>query len=131
MARIAFDLDGTLVGWSPKEGRLAPSLRPGILRVLRRLHDQGHTLILWTFAARAWWFQVRAMFPQLRGVFAEVYTRDDTPPHWTQGRGVAEPVKDIRRIAADVLVDNEPAHHEWARRHGLEGQYVLVSTFGV
>lgn len=128
MARIAFDLDATLVGFLP-DGSLA--LRPHILKVLRNLKAQGHTLIIWTFGTRPWWRQVRAEFPVLLDFFTEVVTREEIPQTVTTGRGFPEPVKDIRLINADVLVDNEPAHHEWAKRHGLAHRYVLVKAFGL
>jgi len=126
MARIAFDLDGTIVGFRGER----PVMRRGLLKVVRNLRRQGHTLILWTFGNRAWWREAQSIFPELRGQFHEVYTRDDLPRQTTRGRGYSEHVKDIRRINADVLVDNDSAHHEWAKRHGLARQYVLVETLG-
>jgi len=124
--RIAFDLDQTLVGFVG--GKLM--LRPGIIKVLHNLRQQGHTLILWTYANRDWWRHVRAVFPALLYYFGEVFTREEMPGVITTGRGFPEPVKDIRLINADVLVDNDPAHHAWARRHGLAHRYVPVRSFG-
>lgn len=128
MGRIAFDMDGTIVGFD-REGNLR--MRPGIDRVLVKLRSQNHTLILWTFGNRPWWRKVRSQFPILGRVFHEAYTRDDISPKVTTGRGYPEPIKDIRLINADVLVDNEPAHYEWAKRHGLAHRYVKVESFGV
>lgn len=129
-ARIVWDLDGTVVGLVRTPAGTRISLRPGIVRVLEKLRRDGHTLVLWTFGTRRWWWRVREAFPVLRDVFAEVWTRDELPGKLTEGRGFPEPVKDIRMVRGDVLVDNEPAHHEWARRHGLAHRYVLVRTFG-
>lgn len=126
MARVVFDLDGTIVG--KVKGQYV--VRPGILDVIRSRRQKGDTVILWTFGNRAWWRRVRQMFPQLDGLFAEVYTKDELPGHATQGAGGPVDVKDIRLIAGDVLVDNDPVHHEWARRHGLSHQYVQVATLG-
>lgn len=127
MGRICFDLDGTLVGFTP-DGRLA--LRPNIVKVLAKLKAQGHQLSIWTFGTRPWWRKVRAQFPALLDYFSQVYTREEIPVHITEGRGRPEPVKDVRLIDADVLVDNDPAHYAWAKRHGLAHRYVLVRTFG-
>jgi beta-phosphoglucomutase-like phosphatase (HAD superfamily) len=121
-------MDGTLVGFKP-DGSLA--LRPHVIKVLRSLKKQGHTLIIWTFGTRPWWREVRARFPILLHYFSEVVTREEIPQTVTTGRGFPEPVKDIRLINADVLVDNDPSHHEWAKRHGLGGRYILVPTFGI
>ena len=49
MARIAFDLDGTLVG--VVNGQL--TLRQGLVRAIAEFRRQGHTLILWTFGTRS------------------------------------------------------------------------------
>lgn len=128
MARIAYDLDGTIVGL--KNGTEA-FLRPGIIPAIKKLKKKGHTVILWTFGNDEWWKEVRRMFPELRNLFHEVYTRDNMLHRMTvTPKGEMEHVKDVRRIAADVLVDNDPVHHRWARRHGLAKRYVLVNTIG-
>lgn len=127
MARIVFDLDGTLVGFD-RRGQL--SLNRPLVQVAQTRRAKGDTVILWTFGNRRWWRRVAARFPVLRTIFHEVYTKDELPGHVTHGRGIPEPVKDIRIIAGDVLVDNEPAHQEWAKRHGLAQQYILVRTYG-
>lgn len=127
MSRIVFDLDGTLVGFD-RHGRLV--LNRALLSVAARHRQEGHTLVLWTFGTRKWWRKVARAFPVLRSVFHEIYSRDELPGRVTEGRGFPEPVKDIRVVRGDVLVDNEPAHYEWAKRHGLAKKYILVPTFG-
>lgn len=127
MARIVFDMDGTLVGFRI-DGRLA--LNRKLVTVAERLRAQGHTLILWTFGNRLWWRKVARQYPVLRQLFREVYSRDELPGHVTEGRGFPEPVKDIRIVNGDVLIDNNDSHLSWARRHGLAQQYILVPTFG-
>ena len=112
MARIVFDLDQTLVGFFPKRNPTELRLNRQLLAVARRHHHRGDTLILWTLGNREWWREVRRTFPELRGVFHEVYTRDELPGHVTVGRGFAEPVKDIRVVNGDVLIDNNVAHEE-------------------
>lgn len=128
MARVVFDLDGTIVG--EVAGRYV--VRPGILQVIQARKAKGDTVILWTFGNRAWWRKVQSMFPAMRGLFAEVYTRDELPGHVTRSPGsyIPQVVKDIRIVAGDVLVDNDPVHHDWAKRHGLAHRYVKVSTLG-
>jgi hypothetical protein len=126
VARIVFDLDGTIVG-KVKDRYV---LRPGMVSVIQNRKKQGDTVILWTFGNRAWWRRVQQMFPQLAHLFSEVYTKDELPGHVTSGPGGPAAVKDIRIIAGDVLVDNDPSHHEWAARHGLAGRYVKVATVG-
>lgn len=128
MARVVFDLDGTLVGFLP-DGRLALNRR--MLSVARRLREAGHVLVLWTFGNRRWWREVARRFPVLRETFHEVYSRDELPGRRTRVPGGVELVKDIRLVDGDVLVDNDESHRRWARRHGLESRYVVVPTFGV
>lgn len=125
--RIVFDLDQTLMGLR-HDGRLMLNRR--LLGVAQKLRRDGNTLILWTFGNRKWWRKAASMFPVLREVFQEIYSRDELPGRVTQGRGFPEPVKDIRLIQGDVLIDNDPAHIEWARRHGMAGQYIQVPSFG-
>jgi phosphoserine phosphatase len=129
MARIVFDLDGTLVGFERRPPFRLALNRP-MAEAAAGLRARGHTLVLWTFGNRPWWREVRRRFPVLRALFREVHTRDDLPGRVTEGRGFPEPVKDVRLVRGDVLVDNDPAHYEWARRHGLAHRYVLVPTFG-
>ena len=127
MARVVIDLDGTLVGFR-HDGTLA--LNRKLLRAASNLRAQGHTMILWTLGNRKWWREVARQYPVLRQLFHEVYSRDELPGRVTEGRGFPEAVKDLRIVNGDVLIDNEPAHLEWARRHGLQGRYILVPTFG-
>jgi hypothetical protein len=126
MARVVFDLDGTIVGKVQNQY----VIRRGMLEVIRARRAKGDTVILWTFGNRAWWNRVIQMFPILGLVFDEVYTKDELPGHVTNGARGPEAVKDIRVLAGDVLVDNDPSHHEWAARHGLAHRYVKVRTLG-
>ena len=120
-----------------KDGTLA--LNRKLVRVADKFRREGHTLILWTFGNRRWWREVARQYPVLRQLFHEVYSKDEQPGHRTQtphefaGRRVtyAEDVKDIRLVRGDVLIDNDPAHYNWAKRHGMESRYILVPSFGV
>jgi len=131
--RVAVDLDGTLVGFFKTEkGTEELRLRVEAVDLVRQLKAAGHTVLLWTFGNRTWWNEVVQAFPVLEDLFDEVYTRDDELHHITHARGVAEPVKDIRVLKADMLIDNDPRHREWAIRNGFDPlQYQLVSQFGL
>lgn len=127
MARIVFDLDGTLVGTRP-DGSLALNKR--LVKAAINLREQGHTLILWTFGSRGWWNEVAQHFPVLRMIFHEVYSKDELPGRTTRLHGKTEVVKDIRLVAGNVMIDNDEVHFEWARQHGLASRYIVVPTFG-
>lgn len=127
---IGFDLDGTLVGhWDRRDG-MKVRLRPEAKKWIEAARRRSCRVVLWTFGNRAWYETVAKMFPILR-TFDEVWTRDELPGHITRDpvRG-PEPVKDVRRLDLDLLIDNEPAHMRWATRHGLSNRYCIVPTFG-
>lgn len=127
--RCAFDLDGTLIGhWRRPGGQLEVALRPEAEDWLAKARASSE-VILWTFGNRAWYNELAAIFPILK-TFDEVVTRDELNPHVTVSGGMYEPVKDVRVLGVDLLVDNEPAHLRWAERHGLADRYLLVPTFG-
>lgn len=128
--RIVFDLDGTVIGIWRRGADMAIGLRPGAVEYIQRLKRAGHTPILWTFGSREWWRRVRGVFPVLRQLFDEVYTRDERPGKVTAGAYGVQNIKDIREIRGDYLIDNEPAHYDWAVRHGRASRYCLVPTYG-
>jgi hypothetical protein len=116
--RIAFDLDETLgvpiiedstiVGWQ---------LRPGAAELLQRLHSE-FVLCLWSVSSRR--YVDKAMRSGLDRWFSESYSWDELPGPW----------KDVRRIKADLLVDDSPHHLETAREHGLANSYLVVPAYG-
>ena len=123
-------MDGTLVGAFRAPDGMRYRLNRPLLQVICELKAKGHEMIIWTFGNRPWWRQVRAWWPELLQVFSEVYTRDDLSGHLTRGGGREEIVKDIRKVSGHMLIDNDPSHKQWAERHGMGEQYVLVPTFG-
>jgi hypothetical protein len=129
--RIAVDLDGTLIGAPPSDGGIRKSmLRSDLVQILSDFKRRGHTIILWTFGNRLWWQRVSDAFPILRSLFDKVYTRDEMPGRVTAVHEMFRAVKDIRLIDADVLIDNDSSHYDWAKEHGLESRYILIKTFG-
>lgn len=127
---VACDLDGTLVGhWTRPDGQLEVALRPEAEEWLGKIRASSKRMVLWTFGNRQWYTSMAALFPILK-IFDAVVTRDDLDPHVTVSGGRREPIKDVRVLGVDLLVDNEPAHLRWAERHGLADRYLLVPTFG-
>ncbi len=118
MPKIAFDLDETLgvpliegstiVGWQ---------LRAGSAGLLDRLKT-GYSLCLWSVSDRR--YVAKALSFGLSRWFREVYTWDEIPAQW----------KDVRRIAADYLVDDSPHHREQATAHGISSAYIVVPAYG-
>jgi hypothetical protein len=118
MRRIAFDLDETL-GVPLIEGNAIVGFqaRPGCLELLGRLRPR-FTLCLWSVSSRRYLDKVLGF--GLSEWFAETYSWDELPAAW----------KDVRRIRADLLVDDSPHHREAAARNGLEDHYVVVPVYG-
>jgi hypothetical protein len=116
--RIAFDLDetlgvpildgGTMIGWQ---------VRPGALDLLATLREQ-FALLLWSVAPRR--YVEKALSFGLGVFFAEVFAWEDLPESW----------KDVRRIAADWLIDDSPHHREAAARAGIADRYLLIPAYG-
>jgi hypothetical protein len=118
MRRIAFDLDETL-GVPLIEGDAIAGFqaRPGCLQLLGWLRPR-FTLCLWSVSNRRYLDKVLAF--GLSKWFAETYSWDELPGAW----------KDIRRIKADLLIDDSPHHREAAAKHGLADRYVVVPVYG-
>lgn len=129
METVAFDLDGTLVGYWPTEKGLVAKLRPLAEKWIRDARSTGARVILWTFATRDWYEEMADQFPILRE-FDKVYTREDLMNHVTRTEGYPRVVKDVRKLDVDLLIDNDPKHAEWASRYGLSERYLTVPTFG-
>ena len=118
MRRIAFDLDETL-GVPLIEGNaiVGFQIRPGCLNLLDRLRPR-FALCLWSVSNR----QLPGPVPlawALRLVRGD-YSWDELPGTW----------KDVRRIGADLLIDDSPHYREAAEKHGLADRYVVVPIYG-
>ena len=118
MKRIAFDLDETL-GVPLIEGDTIVGFqtRPGCLELLGRLRPL-YRLCLWSVSGRR--YVDKCLSFGLAGCFAETHSWDELPASW----------KDVRRIEADLLIDDSPHHREAAARHGLADRYLVVPAYG-
>jgi hypothetical protein len=120
--RIAFDMDGTLIGYERSlddPGGFTLSFRPEALDWIEWARERAHRVILWTYGTREWFEYLASHFPILLE-FDEVYTRDEYP----------SPIKDVRDYGIDLLIDNDPSHRQWGRMHGIEDRYLTVPTHG-
>lgn len=117
MKRIAFDLDETL-GVPLIEGSsiVGFQIRPGCLELLERLRCR-FTLVLWSVSGRR--YVDRCLSFGLGKLFSKTYSWDEMPTSW----------KDVRRIHADLLVDDSPHRREAAARDGLAERYVVVPIY--
>lgn len=75
-------------------------------------------MVLWTVSNRR--YAEKALACSLGRYFRRVYTWDDLPGRW----------KDVRRVGADLLIDDSDHHREAARAFGLESRYVVVPAYG-
>lgn len=132
METLAFDMDGTLVGYWPapdRNGGFRVKLRPGTEDWIQEGRSEADRVILWTLANRNWYEHCARKFPILRE-FDEVWTCDDIENHVAFNNGKRVEVKDVRMLGVDLLIDNDPCHLKWAEGEGLEGHYLIVSTYG-
>jgi hypothetical protein len=118
MKRIAFDLDETLgVPLIAGEAIVGFQVRPGGLDLLARLRPRC-TLCLWSVSGRR--YLDKCLSFGLSTWFAETYSWDELPSPW----------KDVRRIGADLLVDDSPHHRAAGQRHGLADRDLVVPSCG-
>ena len=118
MRRIAFDLDETLgVPRIERGGIVGWQMRTGCAELLDRLRVDFE-LVLWSVSPRR--YVDKALASGLGEWFRESYSWDE----------IASPWKDVRRIRADVLVDDSPHHRASAERYQLESRYVVVPVNG-
>jgi hypothetical protein len=118
MKRIAFDLDETLgVPLIEGDAIVGFQARPGCLELLGRLRPRC-TLCLWSVRSRRYLDKVLSF--ELAAWFSETYSWDDLPAAW----------KDVRRIEADLLIDDSPHHRDAAAKDGLADRYVVVPVYG-
>ncbi len=112
--KIAVDMDNTLFD---DFGR---RVRPGILELLRELRQQGHELVLWTSSTRERAARILHEH-KVEPLFDGFRFREDYDP---QGIGT---FKDLRTIAADAIIDDDPKHIDFAKATGKIG--ILVSSY--
>jgi phosphoglycolate phosphatase-like HAD superfamily hydrolase len=105
---VAFDMDNTLVD------SFGSSVRPGIVDLLTRLRREGHVLVLWTNSRRDRALEILRRH-NLRRHFKTCICREEYDPD------EKDVPKDIRRIKADLLVDDDPDAIAWVRSTGRRG----------
>ncbi|MEQ8173968.1 MAG: NIF family HAD-type phosphatase [Syntrophomonadaceae bacterium] len=111
---VVFDMDNTLVD------ELGSKVRPGMLDLLTRLNEDGHTLILWTSSKRQR-AQTILHFHRLDSFFTNFVYREDYDPkeEWVR--------KDIRMVNGDVLIDDDPNEIDFTI--GINKAGFLISAF--
>jgi FMN phosphatase YigB (HAD superfamily) len=105
---VVFDMDNTLVD------SFGSSVRPGIIDLMNRLRREGHVLVLWTNSRRDRASDILRLH-DLRRHFKTCICREDYDPD------EKDVPKDIRRIRADLLVDDDPGAIAWVRSTGRRG----------
>ena len=112
--KIVIDMDNTLTDLNGKH------VRPGIETLLQMLIKDRHTLVLWTNSPK-----MRAIDilrdNQLMKYFSEFIYREDYDP---SNRGLH---KDIGKIGADLIIDDDPAEIEFNKKKKKRG--ILVKSF--
>ncbi len=111
---IVFDMDNTLTDEFGKE------IRPGMVKLLSQLKSEGHTLTLWTNSARARALEI-IRYHNLKQYFSKFIFRED---YDKKNEGLN---KDIRKIQADILIDDDPDEISYTRRIGKTG--ILIQPF--
>ena len=112
--KIVIDMDNTLTDLNGKH------VRPGIKTLLQMLQNDRHTMVLWTNSPK-----LRAMDilreNQLVTYFSQFIYREDYDP---SNRGLH---KDIGKIGADLIIDDDPAEIEFNKKRKKRG--ILVKSF--
>jgi FMN phosphatase YigB (HAD superfamily) len=111
---IVFDMDNTLTDEFGKK------IRPGMVDLLSQLKDEGHTLTLWTNSTRTRALKI-IQYHNLKQYFSKCIFREDYDKH-NEGLN-----KDIRKIHADILIDDDPDEISYTRRMGKTG--ILIQPF--
>ena len=114
MQTIVFDMDNTLVD------EFGATVRPGIVQVLTQLKQEKKILHLWTSSTKD---RARQILKDhkldsffVSGLYREDYDRDNKGNR-----------KDIRRVNADSIVDDDPAEITFAESIGKKG--FLISPY--
>src|SRR6056297_531505 len=112
--KIVIDMDNTLSDLNGKH------VRPGTETLLQMLIKDRHTLVLWTNSPGA-----RAMDilreNKLVKYFSQFIYREDYDP---SNRGLH---KDIGKIGADLIIDDDPAEIEFNKKKKKRG--ILVKSY--
>jgi histidinol phosphatase-like enzyme len=116
--RLAIDLDETLGTTITNATSITGfKFRHGCSELLKQLKVKYH-LVLWTASNRSYLNKILVF--EIGDYFRETYSWDDIAQSW----------KDIRKINASFLIDDDEYHLEAARKHGLESRYIIVPAYG-
>lgn len=105
---IVFDMDNTLTD------EFGEKTRPGIVDLLLQLKGEGHKLTLWTNSGRTRALEIIA-YHNLKQYFSRCIFREDYDKN---NEGLK---KDIRKINADILIDDDPDEIRYTRKIGKTG----------
>ena len=108
---VVFDMDNTLVD------EFGSTLRPGITGLLKELKGRGCELYLWTSSTRGRAKEILSLHG-LDRYFSKCVFREDYDP---ENKGIR---KDIGKIGGQMLIDDDPAEIEHAKRMGLKGYLI-------
>lgn len=111
---IVFDMDNTLID------EFGATVRPGIVDLLKRLKADGHDLYLWTNSTKQRAIGILREH-KLMQFFTHCTYREDYDPENT---GIA---KDVLRVAASWLIDDDPQEISACRKSGVDG--FLITPF--
>jgi FMN phosphatase YigB (HAD superfamily) len=111
---IVFDMDNTLTDEFGKK------IRPGIVDLLLQLKGEGHILTLWTNSARTRALEI-INYHNLKQYFTKCIFREDYDKN-NEGCN-----KDIRKINADILIDDDQDEIRFTRKIGKTG--ILIKPF--
>jgi phosphoglycolate phosphatase-like HAD superfamily hydrolase len=111
--KIAIDMDNTLVD------ELGSKLRPGIISFLEEL-SKGNELVLWTNSGKTRAYDILTHH-KIRKYFTVLICREDYDP---ENRGSR---KDLRKINADILIDDDPEEVAFNKRNKKKA--FLVKSF--
>ncbi|MGB4270303.1 MAG: NIF family HAD-type phosphatase [Spirochaetota bacterium] len=111
ITHIVFDMDNTLVD------EFGSTVRPGMVDFLSTLKNTKLHLHLWTNSTKLRAKEI-LLYHKLHYYFDTYTYREDYDP---LGRGIH---KDIRKIGGQLLIDDDPAEIEFARKIGCKGYLI-------
>lgn len=97
-------------------------LRPGLVVFLERLKKENHNLILWANQNKTETISF-LITKKIKKYFSKLITKEDFNPEEEPN-----PIKNIKIINGDVLIDNDPTQMRFGKKYGYP--VILISKFG-